>query len=464
MPEQRIQLVGFQKGAEGFVRVGTSTEPDMNKWESPLKLRANGGRGSGKSSAGALRTALYVSVWDGAQGMVTAPTYGKLDDSTIPALKWGLAQFGMLEGRDYQHNINQRKITALYGANPWLIWLRSTEDPKTIPGPTLAFAWMDEVHRTPFEAYADLVPALRQPGYPHQLWVTSTPSGKRHWAYQIFRREQAVVEGYTDYTGAERNRLGRYLNYQARTQDNSLGGGAEVAAGMADTYGEDSPLYRQEALGEDVLVDGLVYPMWNPERLMVDENLWPSKPGRFLAGIDFGFVNPSAIVVEGVDSDGRHYLVEEFYRARCSEQDLVREADRLTRRYGLAALFCDAADPRWIRALRMAGLPALRANKRVGSAGDISSGIGLCTRAISETLPDRTNRLYVSPKMEHFRAEIENYVEAQGSENRDPLEHPKKKGDHCLDAFRYAEMGIVRMGWDVPTRSSGPKYNLVMVA
>ena len=44
---------------------------------------------------------------------------------------------------------------------------------------------------------------------------------------------------------------------------------------------------------------------------------------RVRYGVDFGWTNPSAIEVEGLDGDGRLWVLDEFYKTQASAEDLM---------------------------------------------------------------------------------------------------------------------------------------------
>ena len=53
---------------------------------------------------------------------------------------------------------------------------------------------MDEGRECSFTAYQNGMAMLRQPGFPHQSWLTSTPAGKDHWMFQIFHPGEYELE------------------------------------------------------------------------------------------------------------------------------------------------------------------------------------------------------------------------------------------------------------------------------
>jgi hypothetical protein len=47
------------------------------------------------------------------------------------------------------------------------------------------------------------------------------------------------------------------------------------------------------------------------------------KPLRIRYAVDFGWTNPSAIMVDGFDGDGRLWILDEFYKTQASTEDLI---------------------------------------------------------------------------------------------------------------------------------------------
>lgn len=477
-----ITLFGFQEGPSGFVRYGTSPRPVLSEWLDYLYLEAHGGRGSGKSKGGAYRDLHYMLTWPRSLGTIAAPTFSMLQAATLPALFDVFDQVGLVPNQHYEYNKTENRITLFNGSTALL---RTTEHAENIRGQDACWFHLDEGRNSPREAFLNLQATLRKPGFPHQGWVTTSPVGKGHWTYTDFHPELGdnppeVGVPYVDDSGdtvtfwvdilpngricrrfhiqpadgsPEQNI--RYVAYPAKTRENPHGGLAHYRQ-LVQTFGEGSLLARQELDGEFVLMEGLVYPAWNPERMVQPESAWPSTPVKIACGIDFGFVAPAAAVVMGIDGDGRRYVMDELYGAGMTQEDLKRGLWNLKRKHGISYFFADSADPRWISFLKGpthgGPLPVLRAKKKVGSAADISSGIGLCTWEMVRTMTDGSPPFLVHPRCTNFIREIENYVLDEGRDGVNPPERGKKLNDHAMDARRYCSMGIARF-WDRPPSS-----------
>lgn len=436
-PQKQInlELFGFQAGPDGFVRYGL----DPNEIDY-LFLRVRAGRQAGKTTAGAMRSALFMSKYAGSAGMIISLTADKSRDTVIPTLFGVYKRMGMTYGTHYEYNKTERTITFLFNGS--VAYLRSAEEPDNLPGPSLSWFWLDEDRKMPEKVFTLMQPTLTQVGYPHQAWLTSTPAGKAHWSRKIWLPKQYAKEFDID---IPERAAGTYRSYTAWTKDNpNLS--PDYYKTLVSTYGgANTSLAKQELFGEEIIFEDLVFPVWDSTKHMKKPELWPTpltKMKRVLAGVDFGFTNPCAVVVEGIDEQQRHYILDEFYQVHMSEQELARVLKAMRRQYGIKYFICDSADPRWLRALRAAGLPAIAAKKTIGSINDPSSGIGLCHATLSREMEDGTQGFYVRPKCINFKREIENYVREDSKDKLNPSEKPRKKNDHLLDAWRYAETAI----------------------
>ena len=461
-----IQLIGYQQGKDGYVRYGKSARPVLAEWEDYLYLLVHGGVGSGKSRGGAYRMLDYMVTWPNSFGIVLTPTRDIFRISTQIVIRQVFAQAGLYEGEHWTYNKTESLMTLLEtGAQAWCT---STEEAAHIVGASCGWAWLDEPGQMPLIAFQNVQQRLRQMGVPRQLWATGTPTGTAHWTHAYFYPEKTEPEVFADlqlspeFTGGNGDVYrtttfgdgtqvrSHYRARAARTIDNPYGG-RELYAQLAATYGTDSPRARQDLEGAFVILSGLVHDRFSAERHVKPVGEWPDRPEKVVAGIDFGFRAPAAIVVEGIDGANRRYLLDEFYQAGCPEAELIAAAQRLQRQYGIRYFFADPADPRWIHALRVAGLDVLKADKRRGSGRDPSYGIGLCSWALSATDDSGGQAFFVSPRCRRWRMEIENYVHEEARWNKNPSELPRQKGDHAMDAWRYAEMGIAHF-WDRPGR------------
>jgi hypothetical protein len=77
---------------------------------------------------------------------------------------------------------------------------------------------------------------------------------------------------------------------------------------------------------------------------------------RIRYGVDFGWANPSAIVVNGFDGDGRLWVLDEFYKTHSSAEDLIVALEDFRKVYGNGPVVCDKSEPESIAKFRR-GVP-----------------------------------------------------------------------------------------------------------
>lgn len=143
------------------------------------------GVGSGKTRGGAVKGCVYASEYEGSLGLIGAPTFPMLRDSTLRTV---FEVFPPNLIAKYDKSDMVLKLT-----NGSEVLLRSLDDPEKARGPNLAWFWLDEGALCKPDAWKILVGRLRQPNFPHQGWVTTTPKGY-NWCFQEF-----VVQERPDY-------------------------------------------------------------------------------------------------------------------------------------------------------------------------------------------------------------------------------------------------------------------------
>lgn len=212
-----------------------------------------GGRGSGKSWAGAYR--MFRVARPGGRYMVVAPTYKVLADCTMESFWQVDKELGFVSHYDKTNRV----ATLGNGAR---VLFRSGDDPDSLRGPNLWGAWLDEASYMHKDVFHVIVGCLREGGSVGPLWATFTPNGCSHWTYEVF---------------GPGTRSGAVL-FRASSRDNPFNP-PEFADFLALQY---APLrQRQEIGGEFVTIEGAE---WPPEYLSEDmfyREMPKSLPVRF---------------------------------------------------------------------------------------------------------------------------------------------------------------------------------------
>lgn len=435
-----LYLFGYQKPfvTLGLPLPGVNTKLIEGKWI----LLAHGGRGSGKSMGGAFKAALYGLLFPGARITVTAPTYRMLADYTLEALFEVFGILGLKPRVHYEYIKNEKIVNLLSTGSKY--FLISTDNPEVARGGNLAAFWMDEARESPYTAFTNLSLSLRQGGYPHMGWITTTPVGRLQWIYDTFFTKKR--EGFNSLTFAAPTRENPFPLPDGMTPDEALaagkgGGQLLYEANVELLGGANSPLARQELGGEFVVAEGLVFPQFRPDYHVKPVVAWPIKPRYVLAGIDFGWSAETAILVEGytpIDTQrGYRFLMNEFYETHVTQHELVEVCKLIMKKYNASLFPCDSADPQAISFLRANGIPAYGVKKR----NTVVFRKAICSAAL---LPGEEQLFFVAPHLKDWRIEIENYTESPEREGVNPSEKPRQLHDHMMDAWGYAELAIER--------------------
>ena len=452
-----------------------------------------GGVGAGKTTAGALRAIAYALDHPGALGLIGAPTYPMLRDTTqraffallgepgdplpnpspvrgrgasrahadlpSPGVSRGRVAEPGEAGRGSALSYSYHKVEGhLRLENGSEILFRSADQPDRMRGLTLAWFWLDEAPLCGYYAWQVLKGRLRQEGYATQGWATGTPKGRDGFArdFELHPRPSHAL-------------------YRAATTANA----AHLPQDYIDDLGLSGALYDQEVLGLFTAFSGLVYAF---SADATDGHIHEPEEGkrfaRVIGGVDWGSTNPTAAVIFGLDGDDRAWQLDEWYERRAPLDAVVLPAlVDLTRTYGVETWYCGPDEPEHIAALQTALARAGLSSRALPAEDAVRPGIQTVTRLLGRR-GDGTRGLYVAPRCVHTIAEYGMYqypaqtlspyplpdagrgTEAttlafgsgSGSGSPSPLggggwgegaagpasELPLKQYDHLMDATRYA--------------------------
>ncbi len=368
-----------------------------------------GGIGSGKTMAGCAETIKFIIENPGCLFVIAAPTYPMLRDATLRTF-FDLCPRELIENYNSTENI----IKFVNGSE---VLCRSCEDVRNIErlrGTNLAGFWIDESALVPHMAWKVLIGRLRQSDMNLSAWITTSPKGF-NWVYTEF---------------AEKERE-EYVLIPCSSRDNpylTKGYIRDLEQSYVGVFA------RQEIEGEFVGFEGAVYSSFS-RKIHIGEKTIPDMK-YFVAGVDWGYTNPSVILVVGIDKQERAWIFEEFYRVNVLvEPELVEVAKQLNSKYNIIQFYCDPSSPEHIQQFLNAGLNAKEGNNSVfAGINAVSSQLQIVG---GEPL------LHINQTCVHTISEFENYRYPEGKEEKPLQENPLKLYDHAMDALRYVCMGLV---------------------
>jgi phage terminase large subunit len=146
-----------------------------------------------------------------------------------------------------------------------------------------------------------------------------------------------------------------------------------------------------------------------------------------IAGIDFGYTNPSSMLVIGKDFDNHYWVMHEFYKKEHTNSQLIEVAKNLKSNYHIDLFYPDPAEPDRIEEFNQAGFACREVNK------NIALGIDHVQRLF------KSDKIHIDIACENLIWELERYrYKEQVRDDLNEKEQPVKKDDHAMDSLRYA--------------------------
>jgi PBSX family phage terminase large subunit len=385
----RLKFIGYPKQRE-FLRAQ----------ERVVVFQA--GAGAGKTRAGSFWALTRALTQPGSRGMIVSHTHPQMSQSLVPYLE-DLGRKTNLD-RLWRWNTHEKVIKLWNGST---IFLRSADSPSSLLGADLAWGWGDEVALWKRDAWRFFVGRIRQPGFHQQVAVTMTPKG-RNWAFKALG------------TSSPNRRI-----IHATTADNVYLGRAYTDSLKAE-YGETTLFYAQEAGGEYVTYEGLIYAVFGAENRIQRPQATPSFE-VVIGGIDWGWTNPAVILLVGRDRNGTYHAFHETYVTHKTPDELAKVASALQKKYGVSMFYADPSEPGNIETMIREGVSCKAADNA------IVPGIA-CVNGLFAN-----RRLFVHDlECPRLIEEIEEYKWKTGADGEAKPDVPDDKSDHVMDALRYA--------------------------
>lgn len=281
-----------------------------------------------------------------------------------------------------------------------------------IRGSTFVGAYVDEITLIPETFVKMLLSRLSMDGA--KFFGTTNPDSPYHWLKRDFLDRADVLDLRTWHFKLEDNpSLGQDFVKQIKSEYSGL-------------------WYQRFIEGKWVQAEGAIYDFFDPNLHCLD---FPTSSATFyIAGLDYGTVNPLACVLIGVNFD--HYpnlwVEDEYYFsskvAQRQKTDFEYADDIVNFLKGrhVKALYIDPSAASFKLELMKRGLDCL-----YDAENEVADGI----RIVAQYLNQGTFKIMRNCK--HLIAEFQSYVWDPKSAKLG-VDRPLKENDHALDALRYA--------------------------
>lgn len=297
-------------------------------------------------------------------------------------------------------------ITLPNGSEIIFVGLDNEEKLLSIAGITDIF--IEEVYEVPKEIVDQLNLRMRGKAPNQQIYMAFNPISAKHWLYDF-------CEGST--------RPESSIYSQSTFRDNPFLPDEYVKAleDMYRTNPNKARVFCDGNWGADV--EGLVYKNHVLSDFDINELIKQGLEVR--VGIDWGFVDPTTVVVSLFDKPKKEiYIIGEFYKRGATLEEIKEGIIEL----GISKqkMYCDGAEPDKVDYLRRNGFNAVSAKK---GAGSVKAGISF--------LQDM--KIICHESCVNVAAELENYVylkdKKTGQYVEDSYDHDFS---HTMDALRYS--------------------------
>ncbi len=326
-----------------------------------------------------------------------APTYQQARD-----IAWELLK------KEFQGaQFNEARLEVKIG--DCLIVLRGWESIETLRGQQFDFIVIDEVAmmREFWANWQEIIRPTLTDTKGHALFI-STPRGFNHF-YDLYNLEAKDPD---------------FKSFHFTSYDNPHVPKEEIDKAAQELTPDR---FAQEYLADFRKTQGLVYKEFDRKKHLYD--VLPQANYQKVGGIDFGFMNPAAVL--DIRFNGEKFYVEgEWYKRGRTEAQIAE--------YVAASKFDevypDPESPSAIEELRRLGV---NIREVVKGKDSVVSGIQIVRELLL------AGKLLINAQCSNLIFELETYSYDDEATDKNAPEKPIKANDHALDALRY----VVRMLW-----------------
>ena len=373
-------------------------KPHQGKFVNSKKryILNSGGVGSGKTYSIVVRAIKLMYDYPGIFGLIGAQTYPLLRDTTLREFLTVLPPSWITSyNKSNQHFVLKNGSEVIF---------RSFDDPNKLKSLNLGFAAIEEMTDVGEETFKMLRTRMRQDKTPGCIFGATNPGTFGNWVYRYFIEDGGKLQSSE-------------IIYSISADNFYLPSAYLDDLGHMKTSNPE--YYQRMVMGKWGLLEGVIYSLPVEQRLTE----MPKKKlmHRWIAGLDFGFTHPTAMVIIGVREE-KYYVYDEIYQHKLTGSDITKLVKEKMQQYDLDIVYCDSASPDKIETLKRAGIPAQ------DSVKDVFDGIMHVKGLIGD------GRLFVNHECTKTLREFDSYI---WDVKNTVKEVPVKVNDDSMDALRY---------------------------
>lgn len=312
-----------------------------------------------------------------------------------------------------KYNSTAHMLEVTKGSRTNYFWIFGGKDESSyalIQGITLAGVFLDEVALMPQSFVNQALARCSVEGA--RYWFNCNPENPSHWFYQEWILDSA-------------KKRAKHLHF-LMSDNPSLS--AEKLAEYESFY--KGAFYQRYILGLWVKAEGLVYPMFDKQKHVIDKY---DKRGQYYISIDYGTINPTAFQLWRVNFNDPMPVVlckEYYYNSRSDENDHVQKTDEqyykdlceFANGYTIERVIVDPSAASFKAVIKQDGKFIVR-----DANNDVLDGIRFTASMIASGV------VHFHSSCVNLFAEFGAYVWDETKGNDEVI----KENDHAMDAMRY---------------------------
>lgn len=290
-----------------------------------------------------------------------------------------------------------------------IIFIGLDEETKLLSINDIGCIFIEEAYQVPKTIVEQLNLRMRGATVNKQMLLAFNPISANHWLKEFCDNPPAS-----------------FIFHHSTYKDNPFLD-AENRAQIDEMEIRNPAKYRVYGKGEwGVDVEGLVLTKWTTEEF--DAMKLAASGLEHRAGMDIGWIDPSAIIDTLYDKENRTiYVFNEFYKSGCQVSELAQTVKdmNLTK----TKMYVDSAEPRTITYFKSEGINAVPCAKGRDS---VKAGIMFL----------QDHLIVVHPKCRKLIMELENFSYIKSKQTGEYTEDTTHEWSHAIDALRYGYSDI----------------------